>query len=54
MCSFPYQSGQVYSELCDKGFIEAERASESGWELTLRLPAADADYYQRFALERAK
>ncbi len=50
----PYQSGQVYSELCDKGFIEAERASESGWELTLRLPAADSDYYQRFALERAK
>lgn len=50
----PYQSGQVYSELYDKGFIEAERASESGWELTLRLPAADADYYQRFALERAK
>ena len=50
----PYQSGQVYSELYDKGFIEAERASESGWELTLRLPAADADYYERFALERAK
>jgi len=50
----PYQSGQVYSELYDKGFIESERASESGWELTLRLPAADSDYYRRFALERAK
>lgn len=45
----PYQAGQVYSELYDKGYIEAEQANESGWSLSLRLPSADRDLYQRFA-----
>ena len=50
----PYQSGQVYSELYDKGYIESEQAIDTGWALTLRLPAADCDYYERFALQQAE
>jgi len=46
----PYQAGQVYSELNDKQYIESERTSEAGWELSLRLPLADADIYQPFAV----
>ena len=50
----PYQSGKVYSELYDKGYIESEQAIDSGWTLTLRLPAADCDYYERYALQQAE
>ncbi len=50
----PYQSGKVYSELYDKGYIESEQAIDSGWALTLRLPAADCEYYERFSLQQAE
>lgn len=46
----PYQAGSVYSELNDKQYIESERTSETGWELSLRLPQADAVAYQPFAV----
>ncbi len=46
----PYQAGSVYSELNDKQYIETERTSEAGWELRLRLPQAEADLYQPFAV----
>jgi len=49
----PYQDGSVYSLLNEKQFIEAERASEAGWELSLRLPQAEADRYQPFAVDNA-
>ena len=50
----PYQAGQVYSELNDKQYIESERTSESGWELSLRLPLSDADAYQPFAVSETE
>ncbi len=50
----PYQAGQVYSELNDKGYIESERANEAGWALRLSLPAAERDLYQRFAVTGVK
>ena len=46
----PYQAGQVYSDLYDKGFIESERTGDAGWELRLRLPPALRGNYQRFAV----
>ncbi|MCY3574841.1 MAG: GTPase HflX [Chloroflexi bacterium] len=46
----PYQAGQVYSDLYDKGYIESERTSDSGWELRLRLPQALRGNYQRYAV----
>ena len=46
----PYQAGQVYSELYDKGYIESERTSAAGWELRLSLPQALRDNYQRYAV----
>lgn len=49
----PYQAGSVYSELNDKQYIETERTSEAGWELSLRLPQAEADTYQPFAANNA-
>ncbi len=49
----PYQAGSVYSELNDKQYIETERTSEAGWELSLRLPQAEADTYQPFAINNA-
>ncbi len=49
----PYQAGSVYSELNDKQYIETERTSEAGWELSLRLPQAEADTYQPFAVNNA-
>ena len=49
----PYQAGSVYSELNDKQYIETERTSEAGWELSLRLPQAEADIYQPFAVNNA-
>ena len=47
----PYQSGQIYSELYDKRYIEAETVSEDGWALTLRLPIADSDHYREFIVD---
>ena len=47
----PYKSGQVYSELYDKQYIEAEQANESGWVLTLHLPYRDYELYSRFAAD---
>ena len=46
----PYQSGQIYSELYDKRYIESEFAIEDGWALTLRLPVADCDPYRKFVV----
>ena len=50
----PYQAGNVYSELYDKQYIETERTSEAGWELSLRLPSSDADAYQPFVVGGAE
>ena len=50
----PYQSGQVYSDLYDKGFIQSEQTNEAGWELTLRLPVARCDHYRQFAIANAE
>ena len=50
----PYQSGQVYSDLYDKGFIESEQTNDAGWELTLLLPVARSDYYRQFAVVDAE
>lgn len=50
----PYQAGKVYSELNDKQYIESERTSEAGWELSLRLPQDDAATYQPFAVGAAE
>ena len=50
----PYQAGKVYSELNDKQYIESERTGETGWELRLRLPQADALAYQPFAAGAAE
>ena len=46
----PYQAGQVYSELYDRGYIESERASDAGWELRLSLPQALREAYERYAV----
>jgi len=46
----PYQTGQVYSDLYDKGFIQREHTGQSGWRLTLRLPAEACDNYRQFAV----
>ncbi len=48
----PYHEGTVYSELNDKRYIEAEAADESGWALTLRLPAVDSETYRQFAIDK--
>ena len=50
----PYQAGQIYSELYNKGYIEAERTNEAGWELSLRLPVDDCGPYQRYAVPLAE
>lgn len=50
----PYQTGQVYSELYDRGFILSERTDDDGWRLTLRLPATDCDSYRQFAVVEAE
>ncbi len=50
----PYQSGKIYSELNDKQYIKAEHTSESGWELTLRLPLADRDEYLQYAISETR
>ena len=50
----PYQSGNIYSELYDKQYIEAEQTSESGWKLTLSLPLADCDEYLQYAISETR
>ncbi|MCY3781708.1 MAG: GTPase HflX [Chloroflexi bacterium] len=47
----PYQLGQIYSELYDKRYIDAEVADENGWALTLRLPIAVTNDYLTFVVE---
>ncbi len=46
----PYQTGQVYSDLYDKGYIQSEQADDVGWRLTLRLPQSHRGSYSRFAV----
>ncbi|MCY3796585.1 MAG: GTPase HflX [Chloroflexi bacterium] len=46
----PYQTGQVYSDLYDKGFIESERTDSDGWRLNLRLPKSHCEAYRQFAV----
>jgi len=46
----PYQTGQVYSDLYDKGYIQSEQADDAGWRLTLRLPESHRGSYSRFAV----
>jgi GTP-binding protein HflX len=46
----PYQTGQVYSDLYEKGYIQSERTDKAGWRLTLRLPESHRDSYRRFAV----
>ena len=46
----PYATGQVYSELCDRGFILSERTDNDGWHLRLRLPATVCDSYRQYAV----
>ncbi len=46
----PYQTGQVYSDLYDRGYIQSEQASNDGWRLKLRLPAAQSESYRRFVV----
>ena len=45
----PWQAGKVYSNLRDKGFIEAEATNATGWELRLRLPQTLRGNYLRYA-----
>ena len=44
----PYQTGQVYSDLYDRGYIQSEQTGDDGWHLKLRLPSAQCDSYRRF------
>lgn len=44
----PYQTGQVYSDLYERGYIESEQTDQSGWRLTLRLPEAARDNYRQY------
>ncbi len=46
----PYQTGQVYSDLYDRGYIQSEQASDDGWRLKLRLPTAQSESYRRFVV----
>ncbi len=46
----PYQTGQVYSDLYDKGYIESERTGSEGWQLRLRLPKSHCEHYRQFAV----
>ena len=50
----PYQTGRVYSDLYEKGFIQSERTSSDGWRLSLRVPTALCESYQRFAIRETK
>ena len=50
----PYQTGRVYSDLYNRGYIQSERTGSDGWRLTLRLPLAHCDSYRRFAVAGSK
>lgn len=50
----PYQTGQIYSDLYDRGYIESEQTDSHGWRLTLRLPKAQSEDYRQFAVMDAK
>lgn len=50
----PYQTGQVYSDLYDRGYIESEQTDSHGWRLTLRLPKSHSEDYRQFAIMDAK
>ncbi len=50
----PYQTGQVYSDLYDKGYIESERTGSEGWRLRLRLPKSHCENYRQFAVLAAE
>lgn len=50
----PYQTGRVYSDLYNRGYIQSERTGSDGWQLTLRLPLAHCDSYRRFAIAGSK
>lgn len=49
----PYHAGAVYSELNDRRYIMAEATEETGWALTLHLPAAESEAYQQFAVDKS-
>jgi len=46
----PYQTGKVYSDLYDKGYIQSEQTNSDGWRLQLRLPTTQCESYRRFAI----
>lgn len=46
----PYQTGKVYSDLYDRGYIQSEETDSDGWRLKLRLPMAHCESYRRFAI----
>ena len=46
----PYQTGKVYSDLYDRGYIQSEETESDGWRLKLRLPATQCESYRRFAI----
>ena len=46
----PYQTGKVYSDLYDRGYIQSEETDSDGWRLKLRLPMAQCESYRRFAI----
>ena len=46
----PYQTGKVYSDLYDRGYIQSEETESDGWRLKLRLPMAQCESYRRFAI----
>ncbi len=50
----PYQTGRVYSDLYDRGYIQSERTGSDGWRLTLRLPLAHSESYRRYAVAGGK
>ena len=50
----PYSRGKAYSHLYDRGYIQSEEASETGWQLTLCIPSKLADYYQQYVMDEAE
>ena len=50
----PYQTGRVYSDLYDRGYIQSERTGDDGWRLTLRLPLAHSENYRRYVVAGGK
>ena len=46
----PYQTGKVYSDLYDRGYIQSEQTNSDGWRLQLRLPTTQCASYRRFVV----